>query len=73
MYKMVNFIEIPREEFRLSLNEQASLLGGFSCPGIYKDGGMLGTDICSVSYGSGVCGGMDDYCGRYSSCTFHLG
>lgn len=36
----INFIEAPREEFHLSLSEQSSLLGGFNCPGTYKDGGI---------------------------------
>lgn len=73
MDKKINFIEIPRKEFHLSLSEQSSLLGGFNCPGTFKSGGVLGTDICSPSYSSGVCGGTDDYCQKYSSCTFHLG
>ncbi len=73
MSKNINFIEAPREAFHLGLNEQSSLLGGFNCIGTFKEGGVLGSDICSPSYDSGVCGGSDDYCRRYSSCSFHLG
>lgn len=71
--KQIKLIEQPREDIKLSAQDESSLFGGFYCPGTFKDGGMFGTDICTYHHGTGVCGGQDDYCGTYSNCTFHLG
>ena len=67
--KQIKRIEQPKEDIRLSEQDESSLFGGFYCPGSYHDGGLIGSDYCSSQYYSdGSCGGASDYCGEYKSC-----
>lgn len=68
--KQIKLIEQPKEDIRLSEQDESSLFGGFYCPGSYHDGGLGGDDYCSSQYHSGAsCGGASDYCGTYKSCS----
>lgn len=66
--KQIKLIEQPKEDIRLSEQDESSLFGGFYCPGSYHDGGLVGDDYCSSQYRSGSCGGASDFCGTYKSC-----
>lgn len=69
--KQIKLIEQPREDIRLSMNEEASLFGGYYCPGTFSDGGFFGGDFCSLDYSSnGSCGGAS-YCNSFKECTFY--
>lgn len=71
--KQIKLIEQPKEDIRLSEQDESSLFGGFYCPGSYHDGGFNGGDYCSRSYYSnGSCGGASDYCGTYKSCSYNF-
>ncbi len=71
--KKIKLIESPRKDISLEDEGMSSLLGGeaYYCPGTYKDGGIFGHDYCSGNFSSGgACGGANDYCNSYKSCTF---
>lgn len=75
IFQHFKVLEQPRENVKCSSFEDFSLSvdSDFYCAHTFKEGGLLGHDICNGGYGSGNCGGQDDYCGRYSTCSMHLG
>lgn len=70
--KQIKLIEQPREDIKLSAQDESSLFGGFYCPGTFSKGGLLGESVCSINYRTGSCGGASDYCASYSSCAISL-
>jgi len=71
--KQIKLIEQPKEDIRLSEQDESSLFGGFYCPGSYHDGGVFGGDSCSSRYSSsGSCSGGANYCGDFTECTLKL-
>lgn len=68
-------LEQPRSNLKCSSFEDFSFSVDvdYNCVHTFKEGGFLGHDICNGGYGSGNCGGQDNYCGKYSTCSMHLG
>ena len=68
--KKIQLIESPREEINLGEDGMSYLLGGnaYYCAGTYTRSIILGPDICSGTFSTGLCGTADNYCKKYSSC-----
>lgn len=61
--KQIKLIEQPREDINLSMNEEASLFGGYYCLGTYIDNPWWEGDYCSGTYNAhgeckNFCGGV---------------
>ena len=71
--KQIKLIEQPKEDIRLSEQDEASLFGGYYCSGSYRDGGFFGGSDCTGHYiSNGSCNGGANYCDKFTECNWNL-
>lgn len=71
--KQIKLIEQPREDVKLSAQDESFLFGGYYCPDSFRDGGFWGGNSCSKLYDEDAsCGSATNYCGSFTECTWNL-